>query len=327
MNRAWIVAACLVSSAAHAAPLAPVDPDGLQDLFAVLEAKLDEPVGLIISHDVPAFGLAKGDLLVMVNGVSALSLNNARLDVRSSSVVYLAVLRNGNAVDVRVPLDLRHGALHMTRDELARATSEAAVFTQITRKGKPAGVSVANGYTFRGLNIGDVIHAIGGTPITTIDEARAALTAAAQRPTVVFDADRTDQPLTLTITVADPAPVNAPVALPIASIKQIDATTYEVPADLASAVMADPMANRGARIVPAVKDGKPDGFKLYAVRPDSLLAALGLHNGDTVTAINGHLLGTPDHVLELYDRLRDAKVFTVTITRAGASLTLNYRVR
>ena len=79
--------------------------------------------------------------------------------------------------------------------------------------------------------------------------------------------------------------------------------------------------------MPAVKNGKPDGFKLYAVRPDSLLAALGLHNGDTVTAINGHLLGTPDHVLELYDRLRDAKVFTVTITRAGASLTLNYCVR
>jgi general secretion pathway protein C len=48
---------------------------------------------------------------------------------------------------------------------------------------------------------------------------------------------------------------------------------------------------KGARVVPAVKNGKPDGFKLYAIRPSSVYSKLGLTNGDTIQSINGFAQG------------------------------------
>src|SRR2546427_744949 len=54
------------------------------------------------------------------------------------------------------------------------------------------------------------------------------------------------------------------------TIKKIDDTHYEIDKKLVDTVLANPMAvGKGARVVPAVKNGKPDGFKLYAIRPSS----------------------------------------------------------
>ncbi len=63
---------------------------------------------------------------------------------------------------------------------------------------------------------------------------------------------------------------------------------------------------KGARVVPAVKNGKPDGFKLYAIRPSSVYAKLGLQNGDTLQSINGFDLTSADKALEVYTKLREA---------------------
>lgn len=79
---------------------------------------------------------------------------------------------------------------------------------------------------------------------------------------------------------------------------------------------------RGSRIVPAYRDGKVLGFKLYAIRPNTLFASLGFQNGDTVKTINGHELETPDKALELYTKLRNEKKFSVAIERRGEPKTL-----
>ena len=78
------------------------------------------------------------------------------------------------------------------------------------------------------------------------------------------------------------------------------------------------------RIVPSIRDGAPDGFKLYAIRPDSHIARLGFLNGDTVRRVNGRELSTPDKALETYSALRNAKRFEVEITRRGQPMTLEY---
>lgn len=93
--------------------------------------------------------------------------------------------------------------------------------------------------------------------------------------------------------------------------------------DLLDKVLARPrrMA-RAVRIVPSIKDGKPYGFKLYAIRPGSLFAALGFKNGDTLTAINGNDLSSPDKALEVYAKVRGAKRLEVAVTRRGKPVTL-----
>src|SRR3569623_730008 len=137
----------------------------------------------------------------------------------------------------------------------------------------------------------------------------------------------------------------APVAAPVAQatpegegdelqaaiesgIKKIDDSTYEIDKGLVEKILANPMGvAKGARVVPAVQNGKPNGFKLYAIRPSSVYAKIGLTNGDTLSAINGMELTTADKALEVYTKLREATSLEVEIQRRGKPMTLKYTIR
>ena len=138
----------------------------------------------------------------------------------------------------------------------------------------------------------------------------------------------------------------APVATPVAAaptpegdgdelqaaidsgIKKIDDSTYEIDKGLVEKILANPMGvAKGARVVPAVQNGKPNGFKLYAIRPSSVYAKIGLTNGDTLSAINGMELTTADKALEVYTKLREATSLEVEIQRRGKPMTLKYTIR
>jgi general secretion pathway protein C len=111
-------------------------------------------------------------------------------------------------------------------------------------------------------------------------------------------------------------------------IKKTADNTYEIDRNLVDKVLANPMAvAKGARVVPAVKNGKPNGFKLYAIRPSSVYAKLGLANGDTIQAINGMELTTADKALEVYTALKSMTSFEMEVTRRGKPVTLKYTVR
>ncbi|MGE5181294.1 MAG: type II secretion system protein GspC [Acidobacteriota bacterium] len=130
------------------------------------------------------------------------------------------------------------------------------------------------------------------------------------------------------VAVAAPPPGDELEAMAQSSIKKIDDTHYEIDKKLVDEVLANPMgAAKGARVVPAVKNGKPDGFKLYAIRPSSVYAMLGLSNGDTLQAINGFELTSADKALEVYTKLREATSLQVQIQRRGKDMTLNYQIR
>lgn len=137
----------------------------------------------------------------------------------------------------------------------------------------------------------------------------------------------------------------APVATPVAQatpegegdelqaaidngIKKIDDNNYEIDKSLVEKILANPMGvAKGARVVPAVQNGKPNGFKLYAIRPSSVYAKIGLTNGDTLSAINGMELTTADKALEVYTKLREATSLEVEIQRRGKPMTLKYQIR
>jgi hypothetical protein len=110
-------------------------------------------------------------------------------------------------------------------------------------------------------------------------------------------------------------------------VRKIDDTRYEIKASLIDAVTLNPMAfMKGARIVPAMKNGKPEGIKLYAIRPSSIYAKIGLANGDTLAAINGFELTSVDKGLEIYTKIREAKKLEVALIRRGKPLTLTYTI-
>lgn len=108
-----------------------------------------------------------------------------------------------------------------------------------------------------------------------------------------------------------------------AGIKTIGPNRREITRDLLTRVLANPMAiAKEARLVPAVKDGKPLGFKLYAIRAGSVVARLGFVNGDTLMKVNGVDLTSADKALEVYTKLRDAKQLVFSIVRQGKALEL-----
>jgi hypothetical protein len=106
-------------------------------------------------------------------------------------------------------------------------------------------------------------------------------------------------------------------------IKAVDATHVTIPKALLARLLgdADGLA-RGARIVPDLKDGKPHGFKLFGIRPDSVYARIGLANGDTVVELNGFALDTADHVLEVYTKVREAWAFELVVLRQDKPMTI-----
>ncbi len=111
-------------------------------------------------------------------------------------------------------------------------------------------------------------------------------------------------------------------------IKKVDDTHVQVSRELVDAVLANPMAlSKGMRVVPAVKDGKPNGFKLYAIRPSSVWSKLGFANGDAMRRINGMELTSADKALEVYTQLRDATKLSVEIERRGKTLTLEITIK
>jgi len=111
-------------------------------------------------------------------------------------------------------------------------------------------------------------------------------------------------------------------------IRKVGDSKYEIQRSALNKVLANTsMLARSARIVPSVRNGKPNGFKLYAIRPGSLYSLLGMTNGDTINAINGHPITTPDKALEVYTNLRSASHVAIAFTRRGATVTHEYNIR
>jgi len=83
----------------------------------------------------------------------------------------------------------------------------------------------------------------------------------------------------------------------------------------------------GVRVVPYFEGGKPLGFKLYGIKPETEVAKLGLKNGDVVKSVNGIELQSPGSVFGAYGRLRHESEFTVALLREGREETLRVDVR
>jgi general secretion pathway protein C len=82
-----------------------------------------------------------------------------------------------------------------------------------------------------------------------------------------------------------------------------------------------------ARVVPSLRGGKNQGWKLFAIRPKSIFKQIGLKSGDVIQSINGRDLLTPSEALEVFRELREATHFEVELMRKGRTRTLNYEIR
>lgn len=82
------------------------------------------------------------------------------------------------------------------------------------------------------------------------------------------------------------------------------------------------------RVVPNFGEGgQPDGFKVFAIRPGSLFARIGLQNGDVIRRINGIEIQAPEQAMEAYQRLREETSIQIDVMRQNQSKSLSYTIR
>ncbi|GAB6063678.1 type II secretion system protein GspC [Deferrisoma palaeochoriense] len=81
------------------------------------------------------------------------------------------------------------------------------------------------------------------------------------------------------------------------------------------------------RVVPNFTDGQPDGFKVFAIRPGSLFAKIGLQNGDVIKRINGIEIQGPEQAFEAYQRLKDETTIQIDLVRRNQNQTFTYEIR
>jgi general secretion pathway protein C len=82
-----------------------------------------------------------------------------------------------------------------------------------------------------------------------------------------------------------------------------------------------------ARYVPSIACGRMTGIRLDAVRPASLLARLGLRNGDKLVRVNGISLSSPETAMRLYAMLKTARFVVLDLERDGRPIALTYAIR
>ncbi len=81
---------------------------------------------------------------------------------------------------------------------------------------------------------------------------------------------------------------------------------------------------RAARIVPALEDGAVVGYKLYGIRPSSLLKQAGFQNGDKVLEVQGKTIGSVDAAMDVFGDLSrgDPQDLRFLVERRGKEIEL-----
>ena len=125
-----------------------------------------------------------------------------------------------------------------------------------------------------------------------------------------------------------PVPGESPAVTAIrAGIVRVDDHHYAVQRFVIDKILEDQAElMKTTRIVPTLDAGKTVGVTLFGIRPGTLMAILGLRDGDVLQTINGFDMTSPDKALEAYAKLRTATRIAVGLQRAGTPFAIDYDI-
>jgi membrane-associated protease RseP (regulator of RpoE activity) len=130
-----------------------------------------------------------------------------------------------------------------------------------------------------------------------------------------------------------PAPVGAPpqdgfAQALVRGVRRLGPSRYEIARSALDLALHNLHGlARWVRVAPALRDGKPIGFRLFAIASDGPIARLGLRDEDILVSINGIAIDTPDRVLGAYGKLKASDNLALGVLRDGQSLGLSYEIR
>ena len=196
---------------------------------------------------------------------------------------------------------------------LATAISEPSTFSQALL------VENRDGAIPRGYRIGDDLY---GAEIVNIEP---------QRVTI-----RRNGNLEY-ITTEDSGRAPAPAASTSSSssssgddeVQEVGENSFVVSQDLIDTYINDleAISRMGRALLHRGPDGQFDGYRMSAIRRDTLPDKLGIKNGDIIHAVNGMDLNSMQGAMSAYQTLQNEKSFNFEVTRRGKRIKMSYEVQ
>lgn len=89
----------------------------------------------------------------------------------------------------------------------------------------------------------------------------------------------------------------------------------------------DEMSSMARALLHRGPDGEYDGYRLSAIRRDTLPDKVGIRNGDIVHSVNGLPINSLDGAMKALEALKTQPNLKVEVTRRGQPMSLNYDIR
>lgn len=128
----------------------------------------------------------------------------------------------------------------------------------------------------------------------------------------------------------EPPGAAAGAAAPVDSggIKMVSEGEYEIErAELDAALDNMNQLITQVRAVPHFQGGQSTGFRLFAIRQNSIFDRIGLRNGDIIKRVNGTDVSDASRALGLLQNLRNERQVSVELVRNKEDKTLSYSFR
>lgn len=82
-----------------------------------------------------------------------------------------------------------------------------------------------------------------------------------------------------------------------------------------------------ARLLPSIKDGKVEGFRVSEVKPQGIFGTIGIRNGDVLLRINDFPVDSPEKAVQSFASLKGQNRIKLDLVRDGQPATFNYDIR
>jgi len=82
-----------------------------------------------------------------------------------------------------------------------------------------------------------------------------------------------------------------------------------------------------ARLLPSLKDGKVEGFRVSEVKPAGVFGMVGIKNGDVLLRMNDFPIDSPEKALQSFVSLKGQNKIRLDLVRDGQPTTFNYDIR
>jgi general secretion pathway protein C len=82
-----------------------------------------------------------------------------------------------------------------------------------------------------------------------------------------------------------------------------------------------------ARLLPSVKEGKVEGFRISEVKPSGVFSMIGMRNGDVLLRINDLPVDSPERAIQSLASLKGQNRIKLDLVRDGQPTTFSYDIR